>query len=135
MRRPLDTVDRLKRTLLGRQVRGLLSLSGRTVVTLCCESSTGGRASFETVDKWMSADGPMVQKMESPRYTGFTLSAKGAGAVVVRPASGVPHRIAGWLPAHLVDVGAGTHEQPAKTPPDFATLRDRLAPLTGGWSP
>ena len=43
----LDTAERLKKTLLGREVRKLPTLRGRTVVTLFYENSTRTRASFE----------------------------------------------------------------------------------------
>ena len=43
----LDTAEALKRSLLGREVRKLPTLRGRTVVTLFYEQSTRTRASFE----------------------------------------------------------------------------------------
>src|SRR2546430_1153494 len=52
----LDTADSLKRTLLGREVRKLPTLRGRTVVTMFYENSTRTRVSFEVAGKWMSAD-------------------------------------------------------------------------------
>lgn len=135
----LDTADRLKQALLGREVRKLPTLRGRTVVTLFYENSTRTRASFEIAGKWMSADvvnvsagGSSVQKGESLRDTALTLTAMGADAVVVRhPASGAAHRIAGWVPAHVVNAGDGTHEHPTQALLDAATLRDRLGPLDG----
>ena len=135
----LDTAERLKKTLLGREVRKLPTLRGRTVVTLFYENSTRTRASFEMAGKWMSADvvnvsagGSSVQKGESLRDTALTLSAMGADAVVVRhPASGAPHRIAEWVPAHVVNAGDGTHEHPTQALLDAATLRDRLGALDG----
>ena len=92
----LDTADTLKRTLLGREVRKLPTLRGRTVVTMFYEDSTRTRVSFEVAGKWMSADvvnvsasGSSVRKGESLRDTALTLSAVGADCVIVRhPASG-----------------------------------------------
>ena len=52
----LDTADRLKQALLGREVRKLPTLRGRTVVTMFYENSTRTRVSFEVAGKWMSAD-------------------------------------------------------------------------------
>ncbi|HTI26578.1 MAG TPA: aspartate carbamoyltransferase, partial [Kutzneria sp.] len=78
----LDTADTLKRTLLGREVRKLPTLRGRTVVTMFYENSTRTRVSFEVAGKWMSADvinvsagGSSVGKGESLRDTALTLSA------------------------------------------------------------
>ncbi|MFN2495011.1 MAG: aspartate carbamoyltransferase catalytic subunit [Pseudonocardiaceae bacterium] len=135
----LDTADRLKQTLLGREVRKLPTLRGRTVVTLFYENSTRTRASFEIAGKWMSADvinvsagGSSVAKGESLRDTALTLAAMGADCVVVRhPASGAAHRIAEWVPAHVVNAGDGTHEHPTQALLDAATLRERLGPLDG----
>jgi aspartate carbamoyltransferase catalytic subunit len=146
----LDTASNLEQALTGRAVRKLPTLRGRTVVTLFYENSTRTRVSFEVAGKWMSADtinvsasGSSVGKGESLRDTAATLAAAGADAVVVRhPASGAPHRIAGWLDrvghSHtdghvaVVNAGDGTHEHPTQALLDAATLRGRLgADLTG----
>jgi aspartate carbamoyltransferase catalytic subunit len=135
----LDTADRLKQALLGREVRKLPTLRGRTVVTLFYENSTRTRASFEIAGKWMSADvvnisasGSSVAKGESLRDTARTLAAMGADCVVVRhPASGAAHRIAEWVPVHVINAGDGIHEHPTQALLDAATLRDRLGHLDG----
>jgi aspartate carbamoyltransferase catalytic subunit len=135
----LDTADRLKQALLGREVRKLPTLRGRTVVTLFYESSTRTRASFEIAGKWMSADvvnvspaASSVAKGESLRDTALTLAAMGADCVVIRhPASGAAHRLAGWVPAHVINAGDGTHQHPTQALLDAATLRDHLGTLNG----
>jgi aspartate carbamoyltransferase catalytic subunit len=135
----LDTAEALKQALLGREVRKLPTLRGRTVVTLFYESSTRTRASFEIAGKWMSADvvnisagGSAVVKGESLRDTALTLTAMGADCVVIRhPASGAAHRLAGWVPAHVVNAGDGTHQHPTQALLDAATLRERLGDLNG----
>ncbi|EHR51570.1 aspartate carbamoyltransferase [Saccharomonospora marina XMU15] len=138
----LDTADELKRTLLGREVRKLPTLRGRTVVTLFYENSTRTRVSFEIAGKWMSADvvnvsasSSSVGKGESLRDTALTLAAAGADCVVVRhPASGAAHRLACWLEDNgtsVVNAGDGTHEHPTQALLDAATLRERLGGLTG----
>jgi len=140
----LDTADRLKAALLGREVRKLPTLRGRTVVTMFYENSTRTRVSFEIAGKWMSADvvnvsasGSSVGKGESLRDTALTLAAAGADCVVVRhPASGAAHRLAGWLGADpygtntsVVNAGDGMHEHPTQALLDAATLRERLGSL------
>ncbi|HEY6425390.1 MAG TPA: aspartate carbamoyltransferase catalytic subunit [Pseudonocardiaceae bacterium] len=135
----LDTAEGLKQALLGREVRKLPTLRGRTVVTLFYESSTRTRASFEVAGKWMSADVvnisaavSSVVKGESLRDTALTLDAMGADCVVIRhPASGAAHRLAGWVSAHVINAGDGTHEHPTQALLDAATLRDRLGHLNG----
>ncbi len=138
----LDTADELKATLLGREVRKLPTLRGRTVITMFYENSTRTRVSFEIAGKWMSADvvnvsagGSSVGKGESLRDTALTLSAAGADCVIIRhPASGAADRLAGWLadgPTCVVNAGDGTHEHPTQALLDAATLRERLGRLAG----
>lgn len=138
----LDTADELKHTLLGRQVKKLPTLRGRTVVTMFYENSTRTRVSFEIAGKWMSADvvnvsagGSSVGKGESLRDTAATLAATGADCVIVRHgASGAPHRIADWLDdagTSVVNAGDGTHEHPTQALLDAATLRERLGSVSG----
>ena len=137
--RLLDTADRLEQALAGREVHKLPTLRGRTVVTMFYESSTRTRASFEIAGKWMSADvvnvtavGSSVTKGESLRDTAHTLDAMGTDLVVLRhPASGSAHRMAGWISAHVVNAGDGSHEHPTQALLDAATLRHRLGSLAG----
>ena len=151
----LDTADRLKQALLGREVRKLPTLRGRTVVTMFYENSTRTRVSFEVAGKWMSADtvnvsagGSSVGKGESLRDTAATLAAIGADCIVVRhPASGAAHRMAHWADrdaaagavgptgpgssTSVVNAGDGTHEHPTQALLDAATVRDRLGGIAG----
>ncbi len=136
----LDTADRLKQALLGREVHKLPTLRGRTVVTLFYEDSTRTRISFEIAGKWMSADtvnisakGSSVSKGESLRDTAATIAATGADCVVLRhPASGSAHRVAAWSGGYaVVNAGDGTHEHPTQALLDAATLRDRFGAVTG----
>jgi aspartate carbamoyltransferase catalytic subunit len=138
----MDTADELKATLLGREVRKLPTLRGRTVITVFYENSTRTRVSFEIAGKWMSADvvnvsasGSSVGKGESLRDTALTLAAAGADCVIVRhPASGAADRLATWLAETgtcVVNAGDGTHEHPTQALLDAATLRERLGELAG----
>ncbi|WP_026448908.1 aspartate carbamoyltransferase catalytic subunit [Actinopolyspora mortivallis] len=138
----LDTADMLKSTLLGREVRKLPTLRGRTVITMFYENSTRTRVSFEVAGKWMSADvvnvsasGSSTGKGESLRDTARTLSAAGADCVILRhQASGAPQRIAEWLDptgTRVVNAGDGMHEHPTQALLDAATLRERLGDVAG----
>ncbi|MFI6430670.1 aspartate carbamoyltransferase catalytic subunit [Rhodococcus oryzae] len=140
----LDEAERFEQALLGREVRKLPTLRGRTVMTVFFENSTRTRVSFEVAGKWMSADvinvsasSSSVSKGESLRDTAMTLRAAGADALIVRhPASGAAHRIAEWTadgddgPA-VINAGDGTHEHPTQALLDALTLRQRLGSIAG----
>ncbi|SNR51416.1 aspartate carbamoyltransferase [Haloechinothrix alba] len=138
----LDSAETMKQTLLGREVRKLPTLRGRTVITVFYENSTRTRVSFELAGKWMSADvvnvsagGSSVGKGESLRDTALTLSAAGADCVVLRhPSSGSAHRLASWLDGTgtaVINAGDGMHEHPTQALLDAATLRERLGDIAG----
>lgn len=146
----LDEAERFEQALLGREVRKLPTLRGRTVMTVFFENSTRTRVSFEVAGKWMSADvinvsasSSSVAKGESLRDTALTLHAAGADALVVRhPASGAAHQIAGWferwsresavgpVPA-VINAGDGMHQHPTQALLDALTLRQRLGDIAG----
>jgi aspartate carbamoyltransferase catalytic subunit len=127
----LDTAEQLAR-VADRPIKKMPTLRGRTIY----EDSTRTRISFEAASKRLSADvinfsakGSSVSKGESLKDTAQTLAAMGADAVVIRhPMSGAPHRLAhaGWLDAHVVNAGDGTHEHPTQALLDAFTLRRHL---------
>jgi len=119
-----------------REVKKLPALRGKTVVNLFFEDSTRTRISFEAAAKRLSADvisvsakGSSVSKGESLKDTAQTLAAIGADAVVIRhSSSGAPRVLAqsGWIDAHVVNAGDGTHEHPTQALLDAFTMRKRL---------
>jgi len=141
----LDEAERFEQALLGREVKKLPTLRGRTVMTVFFENSTRTRVSFEVAGKWMSADvinvsasSSSVSKGESLRDTAMTLRAAGADALIVRhPASGAAHQIAAWTGAAedggpaVINAGDGTHEHPTQALLDALTLRQRLGGIEG----
>lgn len=141
----LDEADRLQQALLGREVKKLPTLRGRTIMTVFYENSTRTRVSFEVAGKWMSADvinvsasSSSVSKGESLRDTALTLRAAGADALIVRhPASGAAQQIAAWTnqpgtPGPVViNAGDGMHEHPTQALLDALTLRQRLGGIEG----
>jgi aspartate carbamoyltransferase catalytic subunit len=140
----LDDADRFAESLLGREVKKLPTLRGRTIITMFYENSTRTRVSFEVAGKWMSADvinvsatGSSVGKGESLRDTALTLRAAGADALIIRhPASGAAHRLADWTataeggPA-VINAGDGMHEHPTQALLDALTIRQRLGGIDG----
>lgn len=140
----LDDADRFAQALVGREVRKLPTLRGRTVITMFYENSTRTRVSFEVAGKWMSADvinvsssGSSVGKGESLRDTALTLRAAGADALIIRhPASGAAHRLADWTSTadggpSVINAGDGTHEHPTQALLDALTIRQRLGDIDG----
>lgn len=140
----LDDADRFAQALVGRDIKKLPTLRGRTVVTMFYENSTRTRVSFEVAGKWMSADvinvsaaGSSVGKGESLRDTALTLRAAGADALIIRhPASGAAHLLAQWTGAHndgpaVINAGDGTHEHPTQALLDALTIRQRLGGIEG----
>ncbi len=143
----LDDADRFAQALLGREIKKLPTLRGRTVITMFYENSTRTRVSFEVAGKWMSADvvnvsatGSSVGKGESLRDTALTLRAAGADALIIRhPASGAAHLLAEWSSSgglqgggpSVINAGDGTHEHPTQALLDALTLRQRLGRIEG----
>ena len=143
----LDNADRFSQALLGREIKKLPTLRGRTIITMFYENSTRTRVSFEVAGKWMSADvinvsasGSSVSKGESLRDTALTLRAAGADALIIRhPASGAAQQLAEWTspsgadgtgPA-VINAGDGTHEHPTQALLDALTIRQRLGEIDG----
>lgn len=141
----LDDADRFREALLGREVKKLPTLRGRTIITMFYENSTRTRVSFEVAGKWMSADvinvsasGSSVAKGESLRDTALTLRAAGADALIIRhPASGAAQQLSEWTVEAdgggpcVINAGDGTHEHPTQALLDALTLRQRLGSLEG----
>jgi aspartate carbamoyltransferase catalytic subunit len=128
----LDTARELARTTDG-GIRKLPTLRGRTVVNLFFEDSTRTRLSFEAAAKRLSADvinfsakGSSLSKGESLKDTAQTLEAMGAELLIIRhSASGAAQRLAesGWVRAHVINAGDGTHEHPTQALLDAFTIR------------
>lgn len=140
----LDDADRFSQALLGREVKKLPTLRGRTIITMFYENSTRTRVSFEVAGKWMSADvinvsasGSSVGKGESLRDTALTLRAAGADALIIRhPASGAAQQLAEWTAEldggpSVINAGDGAHEHPTQALLDALTLRQRLGSIEG----
>ncbi|MGE2716579.1 aspartate carbamoyltransferase catalytic subunit [Mycolicibacterium litorale] len=141
----LDDADRFSQALLGREVKKLPTLRGRTVITMFYENSTRTRVSFEVAGKWMSADvinvsasGSSVSKGESLRDTALTLRAAGADALIIRhPASGAAQQLAEWTAEDgghgpsVINAGDGAHEHPTQALLDALTLRQRFGGIEG----
>jgi aspartate carbamoyltransferase catalytic subunit len=134
----LDTAESM-RSIAARPIKKVPALRGRMVVNLFFEASTRTRFSFETAEKWLSADslnfaakGSSVEKGESLLDTARNLQAMSPDLIVIRHGSpGVPHFLARHLKAGVVNAGDGAHEHPTQALLDALTIRQRLGRLEG----
>ncbi len=134
----LDTAESM-RSIGQRSIKKVPALRGRMVVNLFFEASTRTRFSFETAEKWLSADslnfsarGSSVEKGESLLDTARNLQAMSPDLIVIRHGSpGVPHFLARHLKAGVVNAGDGAHEHPTQALLDALTIRQRLGKLAG----
>ena len=119
-----------------RAIKKLPTLRGKTVANVFFEDSTRTRLSFEAAAMALGADvttftaqGSSVSKGESLKDTLQTLEAMGAEFIVLRHAhSGVCDTVvnSGWVDAHVINAGDGTHEHPTQALLDAFTMRTRL---------
>lgn len=134
----LDTAEPF-RDIFDRPIKKLPTLRGRVLVNLFYEPSTRTRTSFELAGKWLSADvinfaagNSSVQKGESLIDTARTLESLGADVIVVRhAAAGVPHMLARYVRARIVNAGDGANEHPTQALLDLLTIRSRLGSCVG----
>ena len=134
----LDTAESM-RSIAERAIKKVPALRGRMVVNLFFEASTRTRFSFETAEKWLSADslnfaakGSSVEKGETLLDTARNLQAMSPDLIVIRHGSpGVPHFLARHLKAGVVNAGDGAHEHPTQALLDALTIRQKLGRLEG----
>ncbi len=126
----LDTAESMR--AIGQcEIKKVPALRGRMVVNLFFEASTRTRFSFETAEKWLSADslnfaakGSSVEKGESLLDTARNLQAMSPDLIVIRHGTpGVPHFLARNLRAGVVNAGDGAHEHPTQALLDALTIR------------
>lgn len=134
----LDTASRFKE-VLGRPIRKVPALRGKTVCTLFFEPSTRTRASFEMAAKILSADttsltvaASSVSKGETLKDTILTMQAMGVDCFVIRhPHSGAPEAATKWVQGHVLNAGDGCHEHPTQGLLDLLTMREHKGEISG----
>jgi aspartate carbamoyltransferase catalytic subunit len=134
----LDTAESM-RSIADREMKKVPALRGRMIVNLFFEASTRTRFSFETAEKWLSADslnfaakGSSVEKGESLLDTARNLQAMSPDLIVIRHGCpGVPHFLARHLKAGVVNAGDGAHEHPTQALLDALTIRRHFGGLNG----
>lgn len=134
----LETAGGFK-DVLGRDIKKVPALRGKTAVNLFYEPSTRTRTSFELAAKRLSTDvinfslsSSSVVKGETLRDTALTVQALGADFVIVRhSSSGVAHFLAENLKASVVNAGDGTNEHPTQALLDLFTVQEKKGGIKG----
>lgn len=134
----LDTAASMKE-ILGRQIKKVPTLRGKTVVNMFYEPSTRTRTSFELASKYLSADAVNISastssavKGESLRDTAATIAALGADVVVLRhPMAGAPLLLARSVKCAVINAGDGAHEHPSQGLLDLFTVREKRGRIEG----
>jgi aspartate carbamoyltransferase catalytic subunit len=134
----LDTAAGFK-DVLGRDIKKVPALRGKTTVNLFFEPSTRTRTSFELAAKRLSTDvinfsvpTSSVVKGESLIDTALTVQALGADFIIIRHASsGVPHLLAKNLNASVINAGDGTNEHPTQALLDAFTIQEKKGKIAG----
>jgi aspartate carbamoyltransferase catalytic subunit len=122
-----------------RPIKKVPALRGATVVNLFMEPSTRTRFSFEVAEKRLSADtlnfaasASSVTKGETLLDTARNLMAMAPDFIVIRhPNAGAPHRLAGVVPASIINAGDGINEHPTQALLDAFTMRQQFGRLEG----
>jgi len=125
--------------ILGRNVKKVPALRGKTIVNLFLEPSTRTRMAFEMAAKRLSADviafdaaSSSTQKGETLRDTAQNIQALDADMIVIRhAASGSPLYLSKILDIPVINAGDGAHEHPTQGLLDTFTMCERLGSLKG----
>src|SRR4030043_893869 len=134
----LDTAAGFK-DVLGRDIKKVPTLRGKTTVNLFFEPSTRTRTSFELAAKRLSTDvinfsvpTSSVVKGESLIDTALTVQALGADFIIIRhSSSGVPHLLSKKLRASVINAGDGTNEHPTQALLDAFTIKEKKGEIEG----
>ncbi len=125
--------------VLGRDIKKVPALRGKTVVNLFFEPSTRTRTSFTLAAKRLSADvvnfsvsSSSVVKGETLQDTALTIQALGADLLVIRHASsGVPDYLNKILDISVVNAGDGANEHPTQALLDLFTILQYKKEISG----
>jgi aspartate carbamoyltransferase catalytic subunit len=134
----LETARPMK-DIIGRDIKKVPTLRGKSIVNLFFEPSTRTRSSFELAGKYMGGDvinistsTSSVVKGESLRDTVLTMEAMGIDIIVVRHAAeGAAHYIAQNVKAAVINAGDGTHEHPTQGLLDMFTIQEHKGEIAG----
>jgi aspartate carbamoyltransferase catalytic subunit len=125
--------------ILGRPIKKVPTLQGKTIVNLFFESSTRTRISFELAERRLSADvvnfsasGSSVSKGETLKDTARNIEAMKIDMVVIRHnAAGTAHFLTRVVQAAVLNAGDGCHEHPTQALLDMYTLKEKFGSIEG----
>lgn len=134
----LETTASMKE-VLGRSIKQVPALRGKTVVNMFFEDSTRTRISFELAARAltanvvsMSAKGSSVEKGESLLDTLRTLQALGADMIVMRHGeAGAPYFLAEHFHGSIINAGDGWHAHPTQALLDLFTIQEQFGRIDG----
>ncbi|AKC82460.1 aspartate carbamoyltransferase [Verrucomicrobia bacterium IMCC26134] len=125
--------------ILGRSVKKVPALRGKTIVNLFLEPSTRTRMAFDMAAKRLSADvisfdaaSSSTTKGETLRDTAENIAALGADMIVIRHnCAGSPLYLSKILGIPVINAGDGSHEHPTQGLLDTFTMKEHLGTLKG----
>jgi aspartate carbamoyltransferase catalytic subunit len=125
--------------ILGRSVKKVPALRGKTIVNLFLEPSTRTRMAFDMAAKRLSADvisfdsaTSSTTKGETLRDTAQNIQALNADMIVIRhAAAGSPLYLSKILDIPVINAGDGAHEHPTQGLLDTFTMKEHLGGLKG----
>ena len=122
-----------------RAIKKVPTLRGKTVCNFFFEPSTRTRASFEIAEKRLSADtlnfagsSSSLVKGESIKDMARNIEALKVDMIVIRHSSaGIPHQLARYVNASIINAGDGINEHPTQALLDMFTLLSVKGTLKG----
>ena len=125
--------------ILGRSVKKVPALRGKTIVNLFLEPSTRTRMAFDMAAKRLSADvisldgaSSSTTKGETLRDTAENIRALGADMIILRhAAAGSPLYLSKFLDIPVINAGDGAHAHPTQALLDAFTLREKFPDPAG----
>lgn len=134
----LHTAQEMK-NIIGRDIKKMPTLRGKSIVTLFYEPSTRTRTSFELAGKYLGADvvnitagTSSVVKGESLRDTLYTIEAMGVDAIVMRhKAEGAAAYAASVVSPVILNAGDGAHAHPSQGLLNLYTIEENKGHLEG----
>ncbi len=125
--------------VLGREIKKVPTLRGKTVATLFYEASTRTRVSFELAAKSLGADisniaaaTSSVTKGETLIDTARTLQSLGIDLIIMRHSqSGAPYLVQDNVEIRLINAGDGWHAHPTQALLDLYTVMKHKGTVNG----
>jgi len=134
----LDTAKSF-REISERAIKKVPTLRGKTICNFFFEPSTRTRASFEIAEKRLSADtlnfgssSSSLVKGETLKDTARNIEALKVDMIVIRHSStGIPHQLAQYVNASIINAGDGINEHPTQALLDMFTLKEKKGSING----